>query len=147
MFPPSMHAHAMLTLDYEIIKRLVSTTSFCLFNERNPRTQIRSGVLKRVNLIDRDDTKRASVEYRCEQKVVWTRSNERSSGRPRSGFIAYRKQKRRVSLSVPGRPLSRSLTHKNFPGTAEIREPRHLIGYVRVFGKFVVRISMRARVH
>lgn len=52
-----------------------------------------------------------------------------------------------LSLSVPGL-LSHSLAHKNFPGTAEIREPRHLIGYVRVFRrKFVVRISMRARVH
>lgn len=152
-FPPSMHAHAMLTLDYEIIKRLVSTTSFCLFNERKPRTQIRSGVLKRVTLSIVTTRNEHPSLYRCETtKVAWTRSNEwSSSGRPSgwSGFIAYRKQKRSLSLSlsVPGL-LSHSLAHKNFPGTAEIREPRHLIGYVRVFRrKFVVRISMRARVH
>lgn len=45
--------------------------------------------------------------------------------------------------------LSHSLTHKNFPRAAEIREPRHLIGHVLLVSrrKFVVRISMRARVH
>lgn len=102
-FPPSMHAHAMLTLDYEIIKRLVSTTSFCLFNERKPRTQIRSGVLKRVTLSIVTTRNEHPSLYRCETtKVAWTRSNEWSSGRPsgRSGFIAYRKQKRSLSLSL-----------------------------------------------
>lgn len=83
-FPPSMHAHAMLTLDYEIITRLVSATSSCIYLTNDIRTQIRDSFERDCGGgFDRSTYEtRAPVDERTKDNASSTRFGKRecSSG-------------------------------------------------------------------